>query len=88
MKVRGSQKHVKPIEVNVDTVYVRTNIERIEEEDFQGWEYDEVQYNAKEYIETLTSTDDTQSMAFLIAILMSEVDFLRMRVEALEGGNA
>ncbi|MCM3488767.1 hypothetical protein M3689_05530 [Alkalihalophilus marmarensis] len=87
MKVRGTQKNVNPVEVNVDTVYVRTNIKRIDEEDFNGWEYDEETYSTKEYIEKLTNSDDTQSMAFLISMLMSEVDFLRMRIETLEGSN-
>ena len=87
MKVRGTQKNVKPVEVNVDTVYVRTDIKRIDEEDFEGWEYDEETYSTKEYIEKLTSSDDTQSIAFLISMLMSEVDFLRMRIETLEGSN-
>ena len=86
MKVRGTQKTVKPVEVNVDTVYVRTDITRINEEDFEGWEYDEETYSTKEYIEKLTSSDDTQSMAFLVSMLMSEIDFLRMRVDMLEGG--
>ena len=86
MKVRGTLKTVKPVEVNVDTVYVRTDITRINEEDFEGWEYDEETYSTKEYIEKLTSSDDTQSMAFLVSMLMSEIDFLRMRVDMLEGG--
>ena len=50
MKVRGSMKEVPEIEVNVDTVYLRTNITRIETEDFTGWEYDETQYTKDEYI--------------------------------------
>ena len=86
MKVRGTQKNVKPVEVNVDTVYVRTDIKRIDEEDFEGWEYEEETFSTKEYIEKLTNSDDTQSIAFLISMLMSEVDFLRMRVDTLEGG--
>ena len=88
MKVRGSQKLVKQIEVNVDTVYVRSNIRRVETEDFTGWEYDEEQYSAKEYIEKLTNSDDTQSIAMLISMIMSEVDFLRVRIENLEGSVA
>ena len=86
MKVRGTQKNVKTVEVNVDTVYVRRDIKRIEEEDFEGWEYDEETYSTKEYIEKLTNSDDTQSIAFLISMLMSEVDFLRMQIDTLEGG--
>ena len=88
MKVRGSQKLVKQIEVNVDTVYVRSNIRRVETEDFTGWEYDEEQYPAKEYIEKLTNSDDTQSIAMLISMIMSEVDFLGVRIENLEGSVA
>ena len=54
MRVRGTMKEVPEIEVNVDTVYVRTNIQRIEEEDFVGWEYDEVQYRKDEFIELIS----------------------------------
>ncbi len=53
-RVRGTMKEVPEIEVNVDTVYVRTNIQRIEEEDFVGWEYDEVQYRKDEFIELIS----------------------------------
>ena len=86
MKVRGTQKIVKPVEVNVDTVYARSSITRISEEDFEGWEYEEETFSIKEYIEKLTSSDDTQSIAMLISMLMGEVDFLRSRIESLEGG--
>ena len=50
-KVRGTMKEVPEIEVNIDTVYIRSNIQRIEEEDFIGWEYDEEQIPLKKYIE-------------------------------------
>ncbi len=55
MRVRGTMKEVPEIEVNVDTVYVRTNIERVEEEDFVGWEYDEEQYSKDEFIELISN---------------------------------
>lgn len=54
MKVQGTQEIVKEIEVNVDTVYVRSNIIRVETEDFNGWEYDEEQYDKDEFIEKIT----------------------------------
>ena len=54
MRVRGTMKEVPEIEVNVDTVYIRKNIVRIEEEDFVGWEYDEVQYKKEEFIELIS----------------------------------
>lgn len=59
LNVRGSQIN-KPLklEVNKDTVYLRTNIQRIEEEDFVGWQYDEVQYDLKEYIELIGNENE------------------------------
>ena len=84
--VRGTQEQVPSIEVSKDTVYVRTNIERIEEDKFKGWEYDETQYGLQEYIENLTLSSDTESIALLLAMLMSEIDYLKDRIEALEGG--
>lgn len=53
IKVRGSQETVPTLEVNIDTVYVRSNIVRIETEEFTGWEYDEIQYGIREYIEVV-----------------------------------
>lgn len=50
-KVRGTMQEVRPIDCNIDTVYVRTNITKIEEENFTGWEYDEIQYDLKEFLE-------------------------------------
>lgn len=44
---------VPNIEVNVDTVYVRSNIVAVNESDFTGWEYDEIQYGKNEYIELM-----------------------------------
>lgn len=70
-------KNVPSIEVNVDTVYVRNNIKRIEEEDFIGWEYDEIQYEIREYIESLTSEEDAGMLALMVSMLMGEVDMLR-----------
>lgn len=73
--VRGSQSNVPEIEVNVDTVYVRSNIERIETEDFTGWQYDETQYTVREYIETIANKNK---------ILESENEVLNGRVTSAE----
>ena len=78
--VRGSMKNVPSVEVNVDTVYVRNNIKRIEEDDFEGWEYDEVQYDKNEYIESLTNEEDSGMLALMVSMLMSEVDMLKMMI--------
>ena len=81
--IRGSQKQVPQVEVNKDTVYVRSNIERIEEEDFRGWQYDEVQYNKDKYIEKLTNEEDLGAMAMLLSMTLSEVDLLKSMIGGL-----
>ena len=83
-KIRGTQEHVPAVEVNIDTVYIRSNIKRIEEEDFTGWEYDEVQYDKNEYIEKLANEDDASMLALIISLLMAEIDMLNARVSQLE----
>ena len=57
--VKGSQPTVPSLEVNVDTVYVRTNIRRIETEHFTGWQYDEKQYTLREFHELIGNRTDT-----------------------------
>ena len=57
-KVRGTMEIVQSLEVNVDTVYVRSNIIKVENEQFIGWEYDEIQYGVKEYIALISEKSD------------------------------
>ena len=57
--VRGSMETVPKVEVNRDTVYIRSNILTIDTEDFKGWEYDEIQYKKDEYTELLQEQIDT-----------------------------
>ncbi len=83
-KIRGTQEHVPAVEVNIDTVYIRSNIKRIEEENFTGWEYDEIQYDKNEYIEKLANEDDAGMLALIISLLMAEIDMLNTRVSQLE----
>lgn len=79
--VRGSMENVASVEVNVDTVYVRNNIKRIVEDDFEGWEYDEIQYDKNEYIEKLSNEEDIGTMAILLSLALSELDMLKMMIE-------
>ena len=83
-KVRGSAEVIPNVEVNKDTVYIRSNILSVNEDNFKGWEYDEIQYEVKEYIESLSPTQDVQAMAMLIAGTMSEIDFIKQRLDKLE----
>lgn len=58
-KVLGTQTTVSSLEVNVDTVYIRTNIKRIESDDFTGWQYDEIQCSLREYQESVGKKTNT-----------------------------
>ena len=57
-KVRGTMEIVQSLEINVATVYVRSNVIRVENEQFTGWEYDEKQYGIKEYIGKISEQSD------------------------------
>lgn len=85
MKVRGTQESIPFIEIGKTNVYIRTNIERIEEEEFSGWEYDEEIISIPEYISTLSDKNSVDITALLITGLMQEIDELKTKVEALEG---
>lgn len=79
-------KYVPTVEVNKDTAYIRSDIERIEEMEFSGWEYNEIQYPLQEYIETLANEEDTGMLALIVSMLMSEVDMLKSEIESIKEG--
>ena len=58
--VRSTATNIPSVEVNVDTVYVRSDIKRVEEMEFSGWEYNEIQYSKDKYIEKLLDTETGQ----------------------------
>lgn len=52
--VQGTQITVPEIEINVDTVYLRTNIHKIQNEEGDYlWEYDEQQLTIPEYLKII-----------------------------------
>nr|DAZ34681.1 MAG TPA: hypothetical protein [Caudoviricetes sp.] len=54
MKIRGTQlTKPQPVEIYADTVYLRSNIERIETGEFTGWEYEETQLSLPAYMTLL-----------------------------------
>lgn len=84
--VRSTAQRIPSVEVNVDTVYIRSNIVKVEEEEFEGWEYDEIQYTIREYLEKLTNEEDASMLALMVSMLMSEVDMLKSEIENLKEG--
>jgi hypothetical protein len=85
MKVRGTQESIPFIEIGKTNVYIRTNVEYIEEEEFSGWEYDEQVIPIQEYINTLADRDSTDTIAMILSTLMQEIDELKSRITVLEG---
>lgn len=78
--VRSTAEVIPSIDVNIDTVYIRNKIKRIEEEDFNGWEYDEMQYPKDKYIEELTREEDLSAISMLLSITLAEVDMLKAKL--------
>ena len=85
MKIRGTQESMPFIEIGKTNVYIRTNVEYIEEEEFSGWEYDEEIISIPEYISTLSDKNSVDVIALIITGLMQEIDELKTKIEALEG---
>ena len=74
----------KPIEIDSYHVYVNSNIMEIITDDFNGYEYNMIQYEKDEYISKLTNEDDAGMLALIISLLMAEIDMLNARVSQLE----
>ena len=81
-KVKGTMEVVPNVEVNRDTVYVRSNIIAMDTEDFKGWQYDEIQYKKDEYTEFLqTQIDDSKSSSDFMGMLLVEKDMQVMGLQ-------
>ena len=73
-QVRGTMAEVLLLEVNKDTVYVRSNVTRIDEdteEGFHGWEYNETQIAKDEYIEKIAKEKNILQETVDVLILSS-----------------
>lgn len=90
-KVHGTQTVVPERELNVDTVYLRTNIHQIEDErGHKLWEYDEKQLNFDEYFKlTVPQNEDNLAASVVeLSLLFSEYkQETDAKIAALEGGN-
>lgn len=82
--VRSTAKHVPSIEVNtnsagaIDKIYVRSNITEVQEEGREEWNIgQEIHYTSEEFLSRLTSEEDSEMLALMVSMLMSEVDMLK-----------
>lgn len=91
--VRGTQETVPEIEINVDTVYVRTNIQRKSEqlegieEPFNYWEYDEKQYTLREWNQVLSEENsrlvkEQENQNALINSTQEALEFLMVQMNS------
>ena len=71
--VTGSKEQAKPLIVGKDTVYVHTNIREVEKDGIQMYQYDEWQYEKDEYIEKLSTQNDTLLMDLDFRLTMLEM---------------
>lgn len=60
---------------------MRSNIKRIETDDFKGWQYDEIQYSLREYQELVGKTTDVlktdvEAMAEVVVISTTDLQAL------------
>lgn len=98
-QVQGTQVNVQELQVDVDTVYIRDNITRIESDDFTGWQYDEIQYSLREYQELVgiksdELSNDTETMAEMVFVSLDDLQMIAdtlahalEEIELLKGGN-
>lgn len=80
-KVRGTQDFLEPIEVGKTTVYIRSNVKRIETEEFTGWEYYEEQIPVNEFIASLQN--ENELMKVKTKSLDAENELLKIQDEEL-----
>lgn len=84
--MRGiSNKEIEPILINFDTVYIRSNINYVNGEEFTGWEYDEEQISKDEFIENLQQENEllkvkTKSLELENELLNAQDEELNMAV--------
>lgn len=75
--VQGSEAQAKDIVINADTVYVHSDIKKIEkkdEKDSDLYEYHEIQYEKDEYIKLLANANkDLENQLTNTQIALTEI---------------
>lgn len=74
--VQGTQENVPKLEINVDTVYIRDNIEQKQDEEGNNyWQYDEIQYSIVEYLKKVAVENEeiTDSAIAELSALIAEL---------------
>lgn len=75
----GSEEQAKELIIGTDTVYVHSNIKKIEKEDdneFDTYQYHEVQYGKNEFIELLSKEKNDLGME----LAKSKIEFMQQKM--------
>lgn len=89
-KVQGTQEKVLPLELNVDTVYIRENIiQKKDENDNPYWEYDETQLSFEEYFKKIIPEQEQAigELTVLFSTYQSQIDSAIADLTMLIGGS-
>lgn len=77
-KLVRSKVKPKPIEVNIDTVYIRTQYRKLDEVD--GWEYKEQYMDKDEYFENLVTRTEHGFLSDMVQGLLPQIMDLQIQV--------
>ena len=88
-KVRGTQEKVLPLELNVDTVYIRKNVVQKKDEDNNSyWEYDETQLTLEEYFKKVLPENELAiiELSSIFADYQAQIDDALAELSMAIGG--
>lgn len=87
--VQGTQENVPTLEINVDTVYLRSNIkQKINEEGQLYWEYDETQLTLEEYFKKVLPENELAiiELSSIFAAYQAQIDDALAELSMAIGG--
>jgi len=92
--VQGTQSTVPSLEINVDTVYIRTNIQDIHTEEMPVlWQYDEIQMTIEEYLKQAVpenqdiADESIAELSMAFAEYQTQTDMAIAELSSLIGGS-
>jgi len=88
-KVRSTKENVQKLELNVDTVYIRENILRKQDDEGNPyWEYNETQLSFEEYFKKVFPENEKAiiELCNLICLYQNQVDESIAEITLLLGG--
>lgn len=76
MIARSTADSIDRTIISADTVYLRSDIKYVTDEDFEGWEYEETQMSKDEFIGVLL--EENMQITARVSLTEKAIDFLIM----------